>query len=114
MKHTIDAQGKSLGRIASQAAVILMGKNEPSYEPNKIPNVKVEIINASKTKISEQKLDEKLYERYSGRPGGFTEDKMAAVIKKKGYKEIYELAVYGMLPGNKLRPRMMKNLIVTE
>lgn len=114
MKHTIDAAGKSLGRVASKAAVILMGKNEATYAPNKVTPVKVEIVNASKLKLSEKKQTTVFYERYSGYPGGLTKERMDARAARKGYKVIVEDAVYGMIPGNKLRARIMKNLIVTE
>ena len=57
---------------------------------------------------------EKKYERYTGHPGGFRQDTMAKVVEKKGYAEVVKLAVYGMLPANKLRAVIMKNLIITE
>lgn len=112
--HTIDATEKALGRTASAAAVLLMGKNEASFENNQLSKNKVIIKNASKAKISLKKLDTKLYEKYSGYPGGFSEQKMSKVIERKGYEEIFRLAVYGMLPANKLRPKMMKNLQVID
>ncbi len=59
-------------------------------------------------------MKETLHERYSGYPGGFKTDTNARVIEKKGWKGLYELAVYGMLPSNKLRPLMMKRLTITE
>ncbi len=114
MIHTIDAKGKKLGRIATQAAVFLMGKDTPAYRRNEEPNVKVHIINTSKAALTEKKQDEKLYRRYSGYPGGLKTKSLKQVTHKKGFKQIFEDAIYGMLPTNKLRPRMMKNLIITE
>jgi large subunit ribosomal protein L13 len=112
--HTIDAQGKTLGRVASQASKALMGKNSPEYVANKVADVKVEIINASKTQMSESRMNNTLHERYSGFPGGLKTVTNAEIIAKKGWKGLYELAVYGMLPNNKLRPLMMKHLTITE
>jgi large subunit ribosomal protein L13 len=112
--HTIDAEGKTFGRVASQAAKILMGKTTPDYVPNKTADVKVKIINAGKTKMSEGRLGTTVHERYSGQPGGFRTLTNAEIIAKKGWKALYELAVYGMLPTNKLRPRMIKNLTITD
>ena len=110
MEHTIDAKGKKLGRLASEVAVLLMGKNSPDFQKNKVADVKVNIENASELDISEKKLDNKEYQRYSGYPGGRKVRKMKEVIDKKGYGEVVEKAVYGMLPANKLRAKIMKNL----
>lgn len=110
----IDATGMAIGRLASTVAKHLMGKNSPDYTKNILPNVTVVVNNASKMKISEKKLTEKLYERYSGYPGGLKFRNLSEVIEKKGYNEVVWLAVYGMLPGNKLRPRIMKHLIVND
>jgi large subunit ribosomal protein L13 len=112
--HTIDANGKTLGRVASAAAKALMGKNMPDYTANKVANVRVEIVNAGKTKMSERRMNETLHETYSGQPGGFKTATNAKIVKEKGWKGLYELAVYGMLPSNKLRPLMMKHLTIKE
>lgn len=110
----IDATDKALGRVASVVAKELAGKNTTGYEKNILPNISVTVENASKMKISEKKLTEKLYERYSGHPGGLKFKNLGELIAKKGYHEIVWLAVYGMLPPNKLRPRIMKHLIVKD
>jgi large subunit ribosomal protein L13 len=112
--HTIDASGKTLGRVASQAAKFLMGKDSPDYTANKVADVSVSIVNAGKTKTTERRMNETLHETYSGFPGGFKTKTNAKIIDKKGWQGLYELAVYGMLPSNKLRPLMMKNLTITE
>ena len=115
MKYTLDATGKSLGRVASQAAKILLGKEDTAeYARNKTYVVEVEIINASKAKFTEKKLRDTLHERYSGYPGGLKQLSAALVASKKGFSELFNLAVYGMLPGNRLRKERMKNLKVTE
>lgn len=114
MKYTIDAAGKKLGRVASQAAIYLLGKNQPVFARNKVTGGTVEIVNASKIDVSEKKLLQKKYTRYSGYPGGLKAPSMRDVVKKKGYEEIFTMAIYGMLPSNKLRSKIMKNLTVKE
>jgi large subunit ribosomal protein L13 len=112
--YTIDAEGKILGRIASEAAKSLMGKKLADYTPNKVAEVKVTIINASKTKMSLDRREKTLHENYSGYPGGLKFRNNQDIIDKKGWKDLYELAVYGMLPNNKLRSKMMKNLEIKD
>lgn len=112
--YTIDASGKILGRVASEAANYLMAKNQVDFVKNKVADVKVEIINASKTKASEKRVKETQHERYSGFPGGLKFATNEKIIEKKGWAGLYELAVYGMLPNNKLRAQMMKRLKITE
>jgi len=112
--YTIDAHGKMIGRIASEAATYLMGKNTPEFAKNKIPKVSVTIVNASKANILDKKKKETIYTHYTGYPGGLRKLSMEQVIAKKGYQEIFRKAIYGMLPTNKLRSKMIKNLTVTE
>lgn len=114
MKYTIDATNRKLGRVASEAASILNGKNTASFARNTVTPTTVVITNASKADISEKKLVQKRYVRYSGYPGGLRNPSMENVIEKKGFSEIFTLAVYGMLPSNKLRAKIMKNLTVKE
>ena len=99
-KHTIDATNRKLGRVASEAAAFLNGKKTPDFARHKIAGAKVEIVNVSKADISEKKLLEKSYDRYSGYPGGLKSPSMKTVVEKKGYAEIFTLAVYGMIPAN--------------
>lgn len=114
MDHTIDAQNKKLGRVASEAASVLMGKNRVDFAKNSIPNVRVKISNAGKLSVTNKKTEEKIYTTYSGYPGGLKQKSMKHTVKEKGMKEALRTAVKGMLPKNKLRDRMMKNLIITE
>lgn len=114
MDYVIDAQGKKLGRVASEAAKVLMGKNTPDYRPNVAPEVKVRIQNASQLDISEKKLKGKVYTRYTGYPGGLKKETLEEVIDKKTHAEALRRAVYGMLPANKLRKIMLSNLVVEE
>jgi large subunit ribosomal protein L13 len=113
-KIEIDAKGKRIGRVASDAAKFLIGKDSVFFERNKTADVEVLISNASKTDVSDRKLETKKYRRFSGYPSGLKEEKMANLVKRKGYKEAVRKAVYGMLPINKLRDRRMKQLFVEE
>lgn len=113
-EYTLDATDRSFGRVSSEAAILLMGKNTPEFRRNVASNVKVTIANASKIKYDPKKLRSKTYQRYSGYPGGRKERTMQETIDKKGYKEIFEKAVYGMLPANKLRSVLMKKLTVID
>ena len=112
--YTINAEGRVLGRVASEAAKALMGKNLPDYTANKVADVLVVITNAGKTKMTERRMNETLHERYSGQPGGFRVSTNAKILDKKGWAHLYELAVSGMLPSNKLRPLMMKHLTIKD
>jgi large subunit ribosomal protein L13 len=114
MKYTIDATNKKVGRVATEAAVYLMGKNSPSFKRNVTADVKVEITNAGKASIAHTKKSQKTYARYSGYPGGLRKPTMTEVIEKKGHSEIFKEAVWGMLPKNKLRSKMIQNLTITE
>lgn len=114
MEYILDAQNKKLGRIASQVAIILMGKNRSDFVRNAIPEVKVKVTNAGKISMTNKKMDTKIYKNYSGYPGGLRERTMKKVVSDKGMKEVLRIATKGMLPKNKLRDRMMKNLIIME
>ncbi len=113
-QYTIDANGRTIGRIASEAASVIMGKNSSDFAKNILAQVKVNIVNASKTKIPAKKLEEKEYFHFTGYPGGRKSTTLARMIEKSGYEEVFRNAIYGMLPKNKMRKDMMKNLIVTE
>ena len=89
----IDAQNKILGRIATEAAMALMGKDKPNYKANAVTGSKVTIVNASKMKISAQRMASTTYKRYSGYPGGQKVSSMEHVISKKGYSEILRIAI---------------------
>lgn len=113
-KHVIDAQNKKLGRIATEAAAILIGKDTPEFARNIVPDVKVEIINASKADISSKKKNEKFYLTYSGHPGGQLKETLSKLIERKGITEAFTRAVKGMLPDNKLKTKRLLNLEVKE
>ncbi|MDQ3089912.1 MAG: 50S ribosomal protein L13 [bacterium] len=114
MKYTLDATNKKLGRLASEIAVLLMGKNRPDFAKNRIPDVSVEILNSSKIVVTANKLRDKTYVSHSGYPGALKTSTMSQIVEKKGMKEVLKRAVLGMLPKNKLRPQMMKNLDIKD
>ena len=114
MKYTIDAKGRVPGRIATEVAVLLMGKNRTDFAKNTIPDVEVEVISAGAMALNNKKLTDKKYYHYSGFPGGLKGASMEQVVEKKGAKEVLRRAVYGMLPKNKLRPKMMLNLTIKD
>lgn len=111
--YKIDAAGQKIGRIASKAASILTGKNSVQYARNIAPSVEVIIENASKLDIFEGKLKQP-YRRYSGYPGGLHEKSMEQIIERKGKGAVLKLAIAGMLPHNKLKSRIIKNLVIKD
>lgn len=113
-KYTIDAKGRVPGRVATEVAVLLMGKNRTDFAKNRIPDVKVEVTSTSKMSFDAKKLKDKMYYRYSGYPGGLKKESQRHLIKTKGGSEVLRRAIYGMLPKNKLRAQMMKNLNIEE
>ena len=110
--YTIDANGKKLGRVASEASSVLLGKNKTDFQKNIVSDTKVEIINVGKLNINESKKEGKEYTHYTGYPSGLRKKTMNEVIEKKGYEEIMHKAVLGMLPRNRLRDLRIKNLII--
>ena len=113
MKHTIDATGKKLGRLSTEIAVLLMGKNTPAFAKNIVPVVEVVVTNASKMDIADVKKEKMNYKWYSGFPGGLRFEKLKEALDKKGPEEVLRRTVYGMLPTNKLRRKMIQNLKVS-
>ena len=113
-EYTIDAAGRRLGRIASEVATLLIGKNLPNYRKNKVMNVSVTITNAHKMDIDQNKLDSKEYKRFSDYPGGTKTITARELAEEKGHGELIRKAVEGMLPKNKLQSRRMKNLHIEE
>lgn len=109
--YLIDAEGKVLGRLASEVAAILRGKNKPIYTPHVDTGDYVIIINADKVKLTGNKLDKKYYRYHTGYPGGLKSVTYRNMLEKKPEKVI-ELAVKGMLPKNSLGRQMLKKLKV--
>ncbi len=114
MTHTIDAAGKTLGRVASEAAKALMGKMSPSYTPHIPSDVRVTVTNASKLHSPERKRNATMYATYSGYPGGIKHESLAALSARKGHGAPLRRAIERMIPRNRLRTARMKNLTITE
>lgn len=111
--HTIDAKGKRLGIIATEAARVLMGKDQPDFAKNLVADVTVTIENASAMDIPEGKKSE-IYQSYSGYPGGRKTETLEHLGERLGYAEVLRRTIGGMLPNNKLKKPMLKNLIIKE
>lgn len=109
--HLIDATGKVLGRLSTQIAGILMGKNKVTYSPHLDNGDYIVVVNAKDVKLTGLKRAQKVYRGHSGYPGGFKEVKFEAQMVKDP-RVIIEKAVYGMLPGNRLRKKRMGRLKV--
>jgi len=107
--HIIDATGKVLGRLASEIAILLMGKHKPNYDPSKDMGDVVIVKNVNKMKLTGKKLEKEIYYRHSGYIGGLKEIPIKRIFKKNP-EFLLKKAVYGMLPKNKLRKRMIKRL----
>ena len=107
----IDAEGKTLGRLATEVARLLRGKHKPTYTPFADTGDYVIVVNASKMVLTGKKLDQKLYRHHSGFPGGMREIDYKTMMDKKPEK-VLELAVKGMLPKNSLGRQMFRKLHV--
>ncbi|WP_050613662.1 50S ribosomal protein L13 [Bacillus testis] len=109
--YVIDAQGQTLGRLASEVASILRGKHKPTYTPHVDTGDHVIIINASEIHLTGKKLNDKIYRRHTMHPGGLKE--RTALEMRTNYSEkMLELAIKGMLPKNSLGRQMFKKLHV--
>lgn len=108
---TIDAKGRILGRLATEVATILRGKNKPNFAPNKIVGDLVVVENADLIKVTGAKLDQKTYYRHTGYLGNMRSITLKHLLEKSPEKVI-EFAVYGMLPNNRLRSEIMKRLTI--
>lgn len=109
--YVIDAEGEVLGRLASRAALVLRGKHKPVFTLHTDTGDFVIVINAEKVKLTGRKLDDKMYRRHSGYPGGLTEIPYRRLLETHPERAI-ERAVWGMLPHNRLGRRLLRKLKV--
>ena len=109
--YVVDAEGQTLGRLASEVAKVLRGKNKPEYTPHVDTGDYVIVINADKIKVTGKKLDQKMYYHHSDYVGGLKEATLREMMQKKPEKVI-ELAVKGMLPKGPLGRQMYTKLHV--
>jgi large subunit ribosomal protein L13 len=109
--HVIDADGEVLGRVASKAALVLMGKNKPMYTPYIDTGDHVVVVNAEKVRLTGRKENQKMYRRHSGYPGGLTET-LARTVRATRPTRMVEQAIAGMLPKSKMGKQMYRKLQV--
>jgi large subunit ribosomal protein L13 len=109
--YVIDAEGKTLGRLASEVASILRGKNKPTFTPHVDTGDNVIILNASKVELTGKKLTDKIYYRHTNHPGGL-KTRTALEMRTNYAEKMIELAVKGMLPKNSLGRQQFKKLHV--
>ena len=111
--YVIDAEGKTLGRLATEIAKLLRGKHKAIYTPSVDTGDYVIVVNAEKVVLTGKKLDQKLYRHHSQYPGGLKEVPYRNLFQQKPTQPLY-LAVKGMLPKNSLGRQMLKKLKVYE
>lgn len=112
-EYTIDAAGKRLGRVATEVATVLLGKNTTHFAKHVVEDITVNVTNASKLDITEKRGTIE-FQTYSGYPGGRRVETLSHLAKRLGYGEVVRRVVGGMLPKNKLHTKRMHNLKVTE
>jgi large subunit ribosomal protein L13 len=109
--HTIDATNKRLGKVATEAATVLMGKHRADYAKHEMSDVVVTIENADQLDIPEKKKTE-IYQSFSGYPGGRNTETLEHLRVRLGINEVIKRTVGGMLPNNKHKKRLLKQLII--
>ncbi|MCH7488393.1 MAG: 50S ribosomal protein L13 [Chloroflexi bacterium] len=109
--HVVDAEERPLGRLASEVAVLLRGKYRPTYTPHMDNGDFVVVVNASKVKVTGAKMQQKLYRRHSGYPGGLKETPLPVMLERHPDR-VVQLAVKGMLPHNRLGRKILRHLKV--
>jgi large subunit ribosomal protein L13 len=105
----VDAAGQTLGRLATQVARVLEGKNKPTYTPHLDTGDHVIILNASKVEVSRDKVTSKSYARHSGHPQGFKEESLGHLLERRP-EEVLRRAIKGMLPHNRLGTQQLRKL----
>ncbi len=107
----VDAEGQTVGRLATQIASVLRGKHKPDFTPNQLGGDFVIVVNAEKVVFTGNKLDQKVYTRYSGYQGGLKKTTARATLEKHP-ERVLEHAVWGMLPKTRLGRRMIRRMKV--
>ena len=107
--YVVDAEGQNLGRLATRIADTLRGKNKPQFTPHVDTGDFVVVVNAEKVAVTGKKLDEKIYYRHSGYPGGLKQRTLREQLERRP-TEVLRTAVKGMLPKNKLAARQLTKL----
>jgi large subunit ribosomal protein L13 len=107
--YVVDAEGQNLGRLASRLARVLLGKDRPEYTPGFDAGNHIVVVNAERVTVTGKKLDEKLYQRHSGYPGGFRQVTLRTMLAKTPDR-VLRAAVWGMIPHNRFGRALMGNL----
>ncbi|MFL5991936.1 MAG: 50S ribosomal protein L13 [Rubrobacteraceae bacterium] len=107
--HVVDAEGQTLGRLATEIATILRGKNKPQYTPHVDTGDFVVVVNAEKVVVTGRKAEQKVYRRHSGYPGGLKETSYEQMMERRP-TEILRRAVKGMMPKNRLARQQLRKL----
>jgi large subunit ribosomal protein L13 len=107
--YVIDAEGRTLGRLASEIAKVLRGKNKPQYTPHVDVGDFVVVVNADRVVVTGKKAEQKVYRRHSGYPGGLKTRSYEQMMERRP-EEILRKAVYGMMPKNRLARQQMRKL----
>ncbi len=105
----VDAEGKNLGRLSTEIADVLRGKNKPQYTPHVDTGDFVVVVNAEKIAVTGKKMTDKLYRRHSGYPGGLTTENLAHLLNRRP-TEVLRKSVKGMLPKNRLAAQQLTKL----
>lgn len=109
--YVVDGTNQTVGRMCAKIAAILRGKNKPSYTPHVDTGDYIIVINAEKVVLTGDKLNQKMYDHYTGYPGGLKEEAAGNLLKRRP-EVVVERAVKGMLPKNRLGRKMYKKLFV--
>lgn len=112
-EYIIDAEGKRLGIVATEAASVLLGKNTTHFAKNVVEDVTVKVVNASKLDISEKRSKD-IFQTFSGYPSGLKKETLGHLATRRGYGEVLKRVIGGMLPKNRLHTKRLQNLVVTE
>jgi large subunit ribosomal protein L13 len=107
--YVVDAEGKTLGRLATEVAKVLRGKNKPQYTPHVDVGDFVVVVNAEKVTVTGKKAEQKVYRRHSGYPGGMRETSYRRMLERRP-TEILRKAVYGMMPKTRLARQQFRKL----
>lgn len=113
MEYHIDATNKILGRLATHIAILLRGKNSPRFDPAKLAANKVYVLHTDKLRVSGKKIGQKMYRHHSGYHGGLKEEKLMSLMARDS-RVVLRHAIMGMLPKNRLRSRIIKNLTLVK
>lgn len=109
--HLVDAKDQTLGKIAEEISIILVGKNKAEYTPTQNWGDTVVVINADKIKVTGKKMEDKKYIHYTGFPHGLRTENLESLLERKP-TEVLRKAISGMLPKNKLRKQRLANLYI--